>query len=712
MVGVPSVRRARGSGIVVALLLAASPAPAAAADGSIVLAADSLATMVADLDGDGVREVVAARRHPDGGNDLVVEAWGERGGSWTSLGSSRIERWSDEEPGPQPARFGREGVGLLALRDGPRTRAMIATVSQAGEFGGGCCLSLSSVELGQAGLSVELVEGTLGSAEVLQVLDMEGDGVDEMIGSATIAIDEQGMATSEYALYRRVGSGFDRVPLEMPLVESTYLAGVGDSDGIAGDDLLFVDTAGSTLIRVSAADRELLTEREDLGELDINIANGWVAGAANGIIALVTNGAFKAVRWPRAGNPEGVASLGSVLSPNLIALGEGPGARWIDLSGVDPSSGDVRPIRIRDRDLSIEAEITVPTLTRQLWEMSTRGTFFPSESNRYLWESAGPIPLGLGPERPAFLGHGSLITIEADGSLATRPAATLVGAGMLGAAGAGHAWLAVSGDFTGFGRSAYLGNIGYEPPYGIVALIPFRDILDPGELDRAAIRFGGATVADGEEGATLYTTDDAFQVTVSGAAGDVVVAYAERTSTTAEISGSGSVTVTVDPPGRKDANREFDLSVFVVGRTGLTRAITWPAHALRVAPEVTATAEVDPFALTATITGQVDGIGTVTVDGLPVTPSPSGRFRVEVDAPAWPRDVLVVTRDPLGNESTQRLEVIGFIDYRGLPWIPIIGALTVVAGIVLFVRTPRLRPEERLRPDGDGRLEEIDGDLI
>jgi hypothetical protein len=72
--------------------------------------------------------------------------------------------------------------------------------------------------------------------------------------------------------------------------------------------------------------------------------------------------------------------------------------------------------------------------------------------------------------------------------------------------------------------------------------------------------------------------------------------------------------------------------------------------------------------------------------------------------------VVVVATDPFGTERTERLEIVGFLDYRGLPWIPIVGVLTVALGLLLFVRTPRHRPLQ-LAPDGDGRLEEIDGDL-
>src|SRR5918994_499723 len=97
MARVPSTRRARGAGLLVTAMLAAIPGVAAANDEEpLVLAHSTLATMVADLDADGEREVVAVRRHPADVERIVVEAWGMVGGGWRSLGSSTLERWDDE----------------------------------------------------------------------------------------------------------------------------------------------------------------------------------------------------------------------------------------------------------------------------------------------------------------------------------------------------------------------------------------------------------------------------------------------------------------------------------------------------------------------------------------------------------------------------------------------------------------------------------------
>ncbi|MDQ2674308.1 MAG: hypothetical protein M3Y40_06600, partial [Chloroflexota bacterium] len=285
----------------------------------------------------------------------------------------------------------------------------------------------------------------------------------------------------------------------------------------------------------------------------------------------------------------------------------------------------------------------------------------------------------------------------------------IVGAGVIGTAGEGGSWLVTAGEPWANGAFTYLGNIGYEPTYGMLGVTPLSAVL--AGPTPPSVQIHGATVVSTEDGDRLYTDGEPFQLTVEGAPGDVVVAYDGLRTVTGEIAETSTV-LTIDPPGRRDRNAAFDLAVFVLGPTGLASATSWPAEALRAVPEVTATAESEAFSFQATITGQLDGEATLTVDGRPVVPSPAGYFRAEVDAPIWPRDVLVVATDLLGRETVQQVEVIGFLDYRGLPWIPIIGVLTIVAGIVLFIRTPRLRPDERLQPDGDGRLEEIDGDLI
>ena len=64
-------------------------------------------------------------------------------------------------------------------------------------------------------------------------------------------------------------------------------------------------------------------------------------------------------------------------------------------------------------------------------------------------------------------------------------------------------------------------------------------------------------------------------------------------------------------------------------------------------------------------------------------------------------------RRPFSAERT--VSVVAPLDYRRLPWIPIVGMLTVLAGVLLYVRTPRARAAAS-RPNRveEGTLEELE----
>ncbi|HET9416192.1 MAG TPA: hypothetical protein VFP30_01495 [Candidatus Limnocylindria bacterium] len=712
MAGVPSVRRARGSGILVAPLLVAlgagMPLPVAAADAEpLVLEENSLTSMVADLDGDGSSEVIAVHRHPTRTPELVVEAWTEDDGAWRSLGSVALVRWNDDTGRPDGAQFGREGVGLLSLRAGTRTRTLVATISEpTNEVGVGCCMSVSELRLAGSALHLELVEETFGSVEFLYTADIDADGYDELVAAETTDYPDVGNALVDYTLLSQAGAGFSRRDLALPS-PGLSLSMAGDTDGVPGDDVLFADQTNNRLVRLAHADGELVTESAAFGSG--RAFAGWPIVADDGLIGWVEERRMAMLRWPRGGEIELVAELATDEFPAAVAMSSGSDMRWIVAAGAfGEFAGDV-VVRVYDRHLRMERTIRASPLSLLLREVSDRGPFVPMAGNRSVWEQPNAIPDEPRRAPSAFLGYGSLIEVGPDGRLDVRPAAHIVGAGVIGTAGAEGSWLVTAGEPWANGPFTYLGNIGYEPTYGMLGVTPLSDVM-AGPI-APSVQVQGATVVVTDAGNRLYSDGEPFQLTVQGAPGDLVVAYDGVRTVSDEIVGAAT-TLTIEPPGRSERNTEFDLVVFVLGPTGLASAMSWPAEALRATPELTANATSEAFSLQATITGQLDGEATITVDGREVVPSPSGRFRVDVDAPIWPREVLVVATDLLGRETVQRVEVIGFVDYRGLPWIPIIGTLTVVAGIVLFVRTPRLRPEERLRPDGDARLEEIDGDLI
>jgi hypothetical protein len=86
-----------------------------------------------------------------------------------------------------------------------------------------------------------------------------------------------------------------------------------------------------------------------------------------------------------------------------------------------------------------------------------------------------------------------------------------------------------------------------------------------------------------------------------------------------------------------------------------------------------------------------------------------GFFSVPVDVGVLPTEIRVVVTDQLDNQTERVVTRLWPLDYRQLPWIPLTVALTVAAGVVLFVRTPGTGRGERRTPDDDSPFEEIGG---
>ena len=79
-----------------------------------------------------------------------------------------------------------------------------------------------------------------------------------------------------------------------------------------------------------------------------------------------------------------------------------------------------------------------------------------------------------------------------------------------------------------------------------------------------------------------------------------------------------------------------------------------------------------------------------------------------MSAGLWPRDVHIEATDPLGNRNATTISVVALVDYRQLPWIPIVALLTILAGMVLYLRVPHVRPATTSGPMTDATLEDLD----
>ncbi len=120
-------------------------------------------------------------------------------------------------------------------------------------------------------------------------------------------------------------------------------------------------------------------------------------------------------------------------------------------------------------------------------------------------------------------------------------------------------------------------------------------------------------------------------------------------------------------------------------------------------PSVTAPLISVPWPFTATIGGSAEPGTRIRVAGGAFEPvGADGRFAIEARLAPWPQDVVLESVGPTGRPSTQTLSVVGGLDYRQLPWQPllILGVLLGVA--VSTVRRPSPGgPSVRVAADGD-----------
>jgi hypothetical protein len=330
---------------------------------------------------------------------------------------------------------------------------------------------------------------------------------------------------------------------------------------------------------------------------------------------------------------------------------------------------------------------------------------------RNLFPYSGLFPGGLDDSGPAFVSSGHLIRPGGTEGFEARPMAEMIGMQPVGLAGPQDAWLAVSGSFGPPPGTAYLYWDGGGVRMSQLALRPLEQVLRPDDpADVATIELlGAAEVARDGEGTILVARGEGFQAAITASAGSTVLVV---TGPVAEVHDVGAEPLIVDilPRGRPDRNQEFDAFIGVVAADGRATTQQWTGTFVREMPELSVSASTDGGSLSATLAGSASAGSRVTANGVAVETAADGSFAGSIDAPIWPSTVVVIARDLLGNETTELVEVVGVVDYRGLPWAAIVVAATLFGGAVLYVRTPKRRTVSV--PAGDGGLEELELDPI
>jgi hypothetical protein len=163
------------------------------------------------------------------------------------------------------------------------------------------------------------------------------------------------------------------------------------------------------------------------------------------------------------------------------------------------------------------------------------------------------------------------------------------------------------------------------------------------------------------------------------------------------------------PPSVSTPNPRYRAALSVTTPAGHSYLATWDVRILADAPPVDASAVTPLASSLVEVNGRTSPLAEVTVAGEPVEVDASGRFVARIALPPWPTEVAVTAIDPLGNVARTSVTGVGWFDYRGLPWIPIVATLVAAAAVTLYLRVPRIVPIPR-RPDDDAALEEIEPD--
>ena len=703
----PVARRLRAIGLSAALLGAALfplvPARAQAADDVVRLPGATSAAVRVDMDGDGVLDLARVLEAP--GEPSSLEVWVEDGTSGWDRAASVPVPWPTN--GDVDASNATVGAGLLVARIGGVSRLVLGTtlVDPGADSGGTCCVTIhvAGMDGGRLELDTHAIAGA--TAEELLVLDFDGDGTDELVAIATRhPFDPAEPPSSTLRVLGWRGG-------ELMLLAERERAGfpmgsvVGDVDGRPGVELISALESEPRLERLAWDGSELAFT--DAGAPAGPQAPGWPAGVLDGHLVYVDEDGVSTLAWPADDDIRRVGRISTPEFPGTHVVGSGDASLLIVEGGQNPFEPR-NEITIYDESLERLGAVTVPPATaearRMLAEMPWGSQAMPYGA---LWGFSGLLPSSDG-EADGWMTAAGIVRPEGTDGWRLEPIAPMLGA-PIGRLGHGDAWLAICEACWNTETRTFLWPSSPLDRSAVV-LAPL-DALPPDDGAPMEARYDGAIVQEVEGSLTSILARP------SGAVIEIPLPPSSEVMTSV----GGVMTPTgrtgdrfwLNVPGVGESGRRdsWGATVLVIGPDTRFRIHRWEAtYAAAGGPAVTALAAPKPLELSATVTGTADPGTRIAVDGVPVALGEGGHFAHAVWATPWPRTIAVSAIDPLGTERTVGIEVVGFVDARGLPWVPMVATVTLLFAALLFLRVPR-GERRRSQPDGDGSLEELDGDL-
>jgi hypothetical protein len=672
-----------------------------------------------DLDVDGVDELVAVTATDETTSHAQLQAtWVDEDGVSAQSEAVAVRR----SPSPQERAQDRglsplDRENLVALRGGEPARFLVARrggspvllLATVGTRGATqdlpCCLTVWEVRSRARGeVELNLVGAAERPAASLTVADLDGDGTDELFANVGPLPGLEG-SDKEFGVWQWAGDRFQTRAIRLDGVLDfccSVLPQAGDTDGLPGEEVLLVGpTPGqeglSTILRLSLRGGE---PRFEASPTDFLMTAHPLSLERGPRVLVGTAASLQVWSWPRDELP--VVEVERAGGWNVATVfGRGAESRIVSVSSLYP----VDSVRV------LPGEFGSETAPADFGRDTRAGAFANAAAMEFqgvISPYSGLLNLPGPDDRIAYAFAGKWVTPDADPEvLATSETmALLPDIAPVAAIGPEGAWTALLGSFDIFlppstTDSADLQQ-GHEP--ASLTLARTETILEPeGNMGRLEPTWYGVARVPNRETAFLVGSEpvDAEVAAPTGSA--VTVRLGEASGSAQPTNGVFRV---IGPATSQPEGHTLPLAMWVITPSGHAYSGVWTVEVHRQPPDVDIVDDEAIINLSPSLSGVTLPGSTVTINGEPVPVADDGSFSAPVEVGLAPTEVRIVVIDPVGNRTEHVVTRVWPLDYRRLPFVPIMVVVTILAGLALYLRRPDAGPRPGATDDG-ATIEEI-----